>query len=105
MEFDKNREKSECCGAGAMVRVTNPDISIKQTKKRASEAKSDTVVSYCQSCCESMMSVGKNSLHILDFIFNEDVINKNKFTQNKTSLIHKWKMRYKTIQKGKINKF
>ena len=105
VEFDKNREKSECCGAGAMVRVTNPDISIKQTKKRASEAKSDTVVSYCQSCCESMMSVGKNSLHILDFIFNEDVINKNKFTQNKTSLIHKWKMRYKTIQKGKINKF
>lgn len=105
VEFDKNREKSECCGAGAMVRVTNPDISIKQTKKRASEAKSDTVVSYCQSCCESMLSVGKNSLHILDFIFNEDVINKNKFTQDKTSVIHKWKMRYKTVQQSKINKF
>ena len=105
VEFDKNREKSECCGAGAMVRVTNPEISIKQTKKRASEAKSDTVVSYCQSCCESMLSVGKKSLHILDFIFNEDVINKNKFTQDKTSVVHKWKMRYKTAKHSKINKF
>lgn len=105
VEFDKNREKSECCGAGAMVRVTNPEISIKQTQKRASEAKSDTVVSYCQSCCESMLSVGKKSLHILDFIFNEDVINKNKFTQDKTSVVHKWKMRYKTAKQSKINKF
>lgn len=105
VEFDKNREKSECCGAGAMVRVTNPAISIKQTKKRASEAKSDTVVSYCQSCCESMMFAGKNSLHILDLIFNDDVINKKNFTQTKTSVIHKWKMRYKTVQKGKNNKF
>ena len=105
VEFDKNIEKSECCGAGAMVRVTNPAISIKQTKKRASEAKSDTVVSYCQSCCESMLSVGKNSLHILDFIFNDDVINKNKFTQDKTSVIHKWKMRYKTAKQSKDNNF
>lgn len=104
IEFDKNREKSECCGAGAMVRVTNPEISIKQTKRRANDAKTDTVISYCESCCESMMSVGKKSLHILDFIFNEDVINKNSFTQKQTSVIHKWKMRYKTIQKGKYKK-
>lgn len=104
VEFDKNRENSECCGSGAMVRVTNPNISINQTQKRASEAKTDTVISYCESCCESMMSVGKNSLHILDFIFNEEVINKKYFTQNKTSVIHKWKMRYKTIQKCKNNK-
>ena len=88
-----------------MVRVTNPEISINQTNKRANEAKSDTVVSYCESCCESMMSVGKNSIHILDFIFNEDVINKKKFAQDRTSVIHKWKMRYKTVQKGKNNKF
>lgn len=101
IEFDQNREKSECCGAGAMVKVTSPDISIKQTNKRANQAKSDTIISYCESCCESMLSAGKDSLHILDFIFNEDVISKNKFTQDKTSVIHKWKMRYETIQKGK----
>lgn len=104
VEFDKNRENTECCGAGAMVRVTNPKISIRQTKRRASEAKTDTVISYCESCCESMISVGKKSLHILDFIFNEEVISKKSFTQNKRSVVHKWKMRYKTIQKGKNNK-
>lgn len=101
IEFNQNRENSECCGAGAMVRVTNPTISIEQTKKRANQAKTGSIISYCESCCESMLSVGKESLHILDFIFNEDVISKSKFTQDKTSVINKWKMRYETVQKGK----
>ncbi|MGL5693292.1 MAG: heterodisulfide reductase-related iron-sulfur binding cluster, partial [Peptostreptococcaceae bacterium] len=101
VEFDQNRENSECCGSGAMVRVTNLDVSMKQTNKRADQSKTDTIISYCESCCESMLSAGKKSLHILDFIFNEDVISKNKFTQDSTSVIHKWKMRYDTVQKGK----
>ncbi|RDY26346.1 (Fe-S)-binding protein [Romboutsia weinsteinii] len=101
VEFDKNRENSECCGSGGMVRVTNNQISLSQTNKRAREAKTDTVISYCESCCESMMLANKSTLHILDFIFNEEVINKNTFTQNNTSVIDKWKMRYKTIKLAK----
>lgn len=94
-EFEKNRENSECCGSGGMVRVTNPKISKVQTLKRANEAKTDTVISYCESCCEAMLIANKRSLHVLDFLFNEDVINKNRFTQNKTSTINKWKERYR----------
>ncbi|MGL5347589.1 MAG: (Fe-S)-binding protein [Peptostreptococcaceae bacterium] len=100
-EFEKNRESSECCGSGGMVRVTNPSISKAQTIKRASEAKTDTVISYCESCCEAMLIANKKSLHILDFLFNEEVINKKKFTQNKTSTLNKWSERYKGT---KINK-
>ena len=98
VEFDKNRENTECCGSGGMLRVTNPKLALEQTNKRASEAKTDTVISYCESCCEAMMIANKNTLHILDFMFNEDVINKSKFTQDKTSTIKKWTNRYKTIK-------
>lgn len=97
VEFDKNRENSECCGSGGMLRVTNPSLALEQTKKRANEAKTDTVISYCESCCESMMIANKNTLHILDFMFNDDVINKNKFAQDKTSTLKKWTNRYKAI--------
>lgn len=101
IEFDKNKDKSECCGSGGMVRVTNPKVAINQTNKRANEAKSDNIVTYCESCCESMLSVDKNTLHILDFMFNEDVLNKSKFTQDKKTTIKKWKTRYKVIKQAK----
>lgn len=104
VEFDKNRENSECCGSGGMVRVTNPSLSLAQTNKRANEAKTDTIISYCESCCEAMMLANKNTLHILDFIFNEDVINKSKLTQKSKSTIKKWNNRYKGIQLIRKNK-
>ncbi|MGL5314490.1 MAG: heterodisulfide reductase-related iron-sulfur binding cluster, partial [Peptostreptococcaceae bacterium] len=100
-EFEKNRKNSECCGSGGMVRVTKPNISYVQTFRRANNAKTDTVISYCESCCESMLIANKKTLHILDFLFNEEVINKEKFTQNQTSTINKWSERYKG---AKINK-
>lgn len=101
-EFENNRENSECCGSGGMVRVTNPNISKLQTMKRANDAKTDTVISYCESCCESMLIANKKSLHVLDFIFNKDVIDKNKFTQEQTSTLNKWSERYKGARLGKM---
>ena len=98
VEFDKSRENTECCGSGGMLRVTNPKLALEQTNKRVSEAKTDTVISYCESCCEAMMIANKNTLHILDFMFNEAVINKSKFTQDKISTVKKWKNRYKSIK-------
>ena len=98
VEFDKSRENTECCGSGGMLRVTNPKLALEQTNKRASEAKTDTVISYCESCCEAMMIANKNTLHILDFMFNDNVINKSKFTQDKIYTIKKWKNRYKSIK-------
>ena len=57
----------------------------------------NNIVCYCESCCESLLNSNKNVLHILDLLFNENVIDKNVFTQNKVSTINKWKMRYKTV--------
>ena len=78
--------------------MTNPQLSKKQTNKRANESKTDNIVTYCESCCESMLSVNKQTLHILDFMFNEDVLKYKTFTQDKSSTIKKWKNRYTGIK-------
>lgn len=101
VEFDQNRKKTQCCGAGAMVGVTNPKVAKKQMERRSREAKTENIICYCQSCCESMISVGKPTIHILDLLFNNMVINKNKFYQEKTTVINKWKTRYKGVHLGK----
>lgn len=94
-EFKNNRKNTKCCGSGGMVRVTNYNLSKLQTNKRAMEAKTDSIISYCQSCCEAMLIADKKTLHVLDFIFNKEVIEKNKFTQDTKSTLYKWKERYK----------
>ncbi|MGO0882911.1 (Fe-S)-binding protein [Clostridioides difficile] len=101
IEFEKNRKNTECCGSGGMVRVTNNEVAINQTKNRVNNEKTDYVISYCQSCCESMLMADKKVLHVLDFIFDIDVINKSKLTQKKTSSIKKWGTRYKGITLAK----
>ena len=84
-----------------MTRVTSNEISVAQTKNRADKTENDTVISYCESCCESMMLSGKSTLHVLDFMFNDDVKNKKKFNQEKSSTVGKWMTRRKGIKKIK----
>ncbi|MDR0879087.1 MAG: (Fe-S)-binding protein [Clostridioides sp.] len=100
-EFEFNRENTKCCGSGGMTRVTSPEISSNQSKTRADESKSDVIVSYCQSCCESFLEVGKPTLHVLDFIFNTNVICKTGFSQSNKSLMGKWVSRRKAVKNKK----
>ena len=96
VEFKNNKKDTVCCGAGGMVGVTNYKLALKQMNSRADETKCENIVCYCESCCESLLNSNKNILHILDLLFNEEVINKNLFTQSKTKTLNKWITRYKT---------
>jgi Fe-S oxidoreductase len=93
-EFKNNREKTECCGSGGMLELTNPKLALNQMNSRANQTKCDTIVSYCQSCAESMSRGGKNGVHILDLIFTD--IKKDNFVQKKNSVVKKWFNRYKS---------
>lgn len=95
-EFDNNKENTECCGAGGMLKLTNPKISDFQSSKRANDSKTEYIVSYCESCCEVMICQNKKTLHILDFLFNEKVFYKNVLTQNKENTLKKWIKRRKS---------
>ncbi|AFS79633.1 Fe-S oxidoreductase [Gottschalkia acidurici 9a] len=92
-EMEFIREKTLCCGSGAMIGVTNKDLSLKQRQKRANQSKSNYIISYCEECVESMKKGGKKSIHILDLLFNDDI--DKTFNQEDIGTIKKWSNRYK----------
>jgi len=52
-ELPKNRFLSKCCGAGGVLKITNPDIALKLSQRRLDEARSvgaDTLASACPAC-------------------------------------------------------
>lgn len=91
-EFKYNREKTLCCGSGGMLELTNPSLAKEQMQSRAEQTQCESIVSYCQSCAESMSRGGKNGLHILDFIFDEKVFS----AQPKNGTLKKWYNRYQS---------
>ena len=101
VEFDSNRENTQCCGAGGMVGVTSKDIANNQMIRRSNQTKADTIICYCESCCESMKLAGRQTIHVLDLLFNKDIINNKNFNQEKSGTINKWLTRYKGIYMAK----
>ncbi len=93
-EFRNCKENTSCCGAGGMLLLTNRKRALKLMRKRAYEAGSSYILTYCQSCSESMKLGEKHSVHILDLLFNEEEIQTLKFNQNNTSTMKKWIHRY-----------
>lgn len=93
-EFERNREATDCCGCGGMCGVTNKPLAIEQMKNRANSVEADCIISYCESCVEAMMTGGKKSIHIVDLLFNEEVINKKSFSQKPKGILKKWTNRY-----------
>lgn len=91
-EMKYNRGKTLCCGSGGMVSVTQSHIAKAHTERRANEASTDYIITYCQECVESMRRGGKTSFHILDLLFNEGFRN---MEQKNRTLVEKWINRYK----------
>lgn len=87
------REKTLCCGSGAMIGVTNKKLASQQREKRASQSDSDYIITYCEECVESMKKGGKKSIHILDLLFDDDI--DKTFDQKSIGVTNKWINRYK----------
>jgi len=68
-ELENSRENTRCCGFGGMIVPANPDLAMRVMKRRTAEAKSDTIVTYCAACRESMVRGGKKGFHLMDLIF------------------------------------
>jgi len=97
-EMKFNRERTLCCGSGAMVGVTQSHIAYKHTKRRAKEADTEYIITYCQECVESMRRGGKKSFHLLDVLFNDDFEN---MKQENNPTFKKWVNRYRGKYIGK----
>ncbi|MGG5460695.1 (Fe-S)-binding protein [Clostridium sp. B9] len=99
VEFKKNKSNTECCGSGGMVGVTNKELWEKQKNKRANSTECNNIISYCESCVNTFKSSGKNVLHLLDLIFNEDVLIGKRLNQKEVSTMNQWVNRIKLANK------
>ena len=91
-EMKFSRGKTLCCGSGGMVPLTQNHIAAAHMKRRAKEAKSQYIITYCQECVESMRRGGKSAYHIIDLLFGEDFMGMEQKNQN---TFEKWKNRLK----------
>lgn len=99
LEFEKNRNETECCGCGGMVGVTNKTLFTKQRDKRANSTNCKNIISYCESCVSAFKYSNKNSLHLLDFIFNDEVISGEIKSQKSINSLNQWINRIKLVKK------
>lgn len=82
-EFKLNKEKTQCCGSGAMVPAFQYESGIRQMKNRANQTDEEVIVTYCQECVQSMQTGGKKSFHILDLIYHDvEAMGYNQKNQN-----------------------
>jgi len=93
IEFEYNKEKTKCCGAGGMVGLINNDVAHKNMKNRVDESQGKNIICYCQSCAEALTFGGGQALNILDLIFNYNEIS-DKFAQDTMNTIKRWKNRF-----------
>jgi Fe-S oxidoreductase len=102
-EFKYNRDKTQSCGSGGMLDLTNPKLAKEQMVSRAHQTECDTIVSYCQECARSMSRGGKSGVHILDLLFTPPIA--QSFKQPLHGTLTSWMNRYKTkrmIQNFKV---
>ncbi|SHJ58194.1 Fe-S oxidoreductase [Hathewaya proteolytica DSM 3090] len=97
-EMTFNKDRTLCCGSGGMVQVTQSQIANEHILRRANEAKTEYIITYCQECVESMRKGGKKSYHILDLLFRDDFRNTKQINQK---LLSRWINRYKVKNIGK----
>lgn len=98
-EFEKNKSRTECCGSGGMVGVTNKELWEKQRNKRANSTECKNIISYCESCVNTFKGSGKNVLHILDLLFNEEFIKRKRINQKEVNTFNQWINRIKLANK------
>ena len=69
-ELVLSRGLTECCGYGGLMCFANPDLAAKVINRRI-DASPDDFVTYCAVCQDHFLSQGKNTVHLLELIFEK----------------------------------
>lgn len=95
-EMDYTRGMTRCCGFGGMALPANPELAKKVMERRAQEAKTDYMVTYCAACRMSMALGGKKSLHLLDLIWGGPWTSESEFPPAGASAVTSWANRFRS---------
>ena len=69
-ELVLSRDLTECCGYGGLMCFANRDLAAKVINRRI-DASPDDFVTYCAVCQDHFLSQGKNTVHLLELIFEK----------------------------------
>jgi glutamate synthase (NADPH) small chain len=67
-ELELGQDDTECCGYGGLMQNANPDLAREVTRRRAQRSSTD-YLAYCAMCRDSLATVGKRVIHLLDLFF------------------------------------
>lgn len=70
VEFERNREKTMCCGKKNMIMALEPSKGQKIFNARARQVKTDEVVTYCAACVDTFRNNDFRTHHILELMFD-----------------------------------
>lgn len=90
-EFD---QMGKCCGSKGMNHALNPELWTRMSISRVAESPSTHILSYCQNCVFTLSNAGSSALHLLDFLYNPEIISKTADRQKQFSIINSWENRY-----------
>ena len=93
-EFGLNRTQTVCCGSGGMLEMIDYARALAKMRLRCAQTECDVIISYCQTCVESLGKGGKRGLHLLDLIFSENMA--ANFTQPAQWPLRRWVNRYRS---------
>lgn len=74
LELFHNKSEAECCGAGSVMHLTNPDISLKVARGRMESALQEDAKSIITACpnCKNILSKADSDMHggikVLDIV-------------------------------------
>jgi len=70
-ELEYSGASTRCCGVGGRIFPVDSDLSRRISRRRAEES-SLPMITYCAECRMALAGCGKESVHILDFLFSAD---------------------------------
>ncbi|GEM_PF-228582 len=69
VHIERQPGSGTCCGYGGLISAVDPELAEEITNQRVSASPYD-YVTYCINCQDTFLSVGKNSRHLLELLFD-----------------------------------
>jgi Fe-S oxidoreductase len=70
-ELEYSGALTRCCGAGGRIHPVDPDLSRRIARRRGEESPLP-MITYCAECRMALADCGKDSIHLLDFLYADD---------------------------------
>ena len=103
-EIARNGKNTRCCGVGGLVCNSNPELYERVYNRRANDFNQDHVISYCGSCRGTMEAAGKDSLHLLNLLFEDTYTNDKAKKRGYKTEEEMWKNRLNAKERFDNNK-